>query len=324
MKIGITGLQGAGKTTIFRLLTTRPDARRVGNGKLSFPDKSGFANPPNPNIASIDIPDERLDYLANVLQPKKTTYAKIEFIDPPGFTKSSLSSLQVVEGMIYVVNSPESLQELKSELILRDMEICENSLKKSIDPKEQESLEKCKSILSEGKSIRKLELNEAQEKQLRGFGFLTLKPSIVIINVSQDKTEDRGQKTIQVQGKLELEFSELSADEQKEYAKEFNIGEPLLNRFTKEGLPQLNIISFFTTVGQEVRAWQIQEGISIIKAAGKVHSAMEHGFIRAEIIGFENFKQAGSFKEAKEKGLIQTVKQDYIVKDGDIIEFKFN
>lgn len=334
MKLGITGVHGSGKTTIFQLLT---------RGKLGTPPAP---NDVRPHLASIDIPDHRVDFLSEVFKPKKTTYAKLELLDPPGFTSTSLALLRTADALIYVVpffgrfNDPSnSLHELSSDLILRDSEILENAIKKSNSRDvrnipELPLLEKCHSILLEGKPLIELGLTEVDQKLLRGYGFLTLKPVIIILNTGESSVLPtsmdsimvgfKSPPVIQFNAKLELELLELSETERKEYASEFGIGEPPLDRFIRIGLPVLKVITFFTVKGEEVRAWQIPDGTQVIEAAGKVHSDMERGFIRAEVIGFDEFKFAGSFKVAKEKGLVRTVKQDYIVKDGDIIEIKFH
>ena len=328
LKLGITGVESSGKTTVFRLFTHK---------KSSSPSAS--------NLANISIPDERLDFLNSVFRPKKTTYAKLEFLDPPGFAKSSFSLLQPLDALIYVVpcfgefkNPQKSMQDLLTELILRDAEICETALEKLNDPKEKmlekssgvhptQLLERCSSALLEPISLRQLEFNEAEEKFLRGFGFLSQKPAIVILNSENPDVgaiHELPLPVITFNAKLELEISELTPEERKEYEQEFGIGEPPFERFIRLGLPGLNLATFFTVVGDEVRAWQIPEGTSVIKAAGKVHSDMEHGFIRAQVIGFEDFKSVGSFKDAREKGLLRVVNRDYIVQDGDIIEFRFH
>lgn len=328
MRVGIVGTEGAGKTTVFQALT-----------------RSKGTIPTAHNIASVNIPDSRIDFLSDVFKPKKTTYAKIEFSDPPGFSRKSLALLQPVEALVYVIpvfgkfdNPARLMQNLGTELILRDSEICDNAIKKVQNPKEKELLEKCSYALLDGTPLREVELNEEETKLLKGFGFLTLKPAVIIFNIGQAgmSTDSMGEEldkvragfkttpTIELNAKIESEIAELNEEERKEYEAEFGIGEPPLNRFVRIALPLLKVISFFTVVGDEVRAWQITQGTQVIKAAGKVHSDMERGFIRAEVIGIEEFKLAGSFKAAKDKGLLRTVKQDYIVKDGDIIEFKFH
>lgn len=330
MKLGITGVQGAGKTTVFQVLS---------HAKLSTPQAL--------NLATIDIPDTRLDFLSQLFKPKKTTYAKVELLDPPGFTKASLALLQPVDALVYVIpffgrfNDPavggaKSMQELSTELILRDGEILDNAIKKANEAKDVMTLpllEKCNSALLEGKPLRELGLGEEDEKLLRGFGFLTLKPILIIFNISERAALPTSMDSIiagfkappiiQFNAKLESEIIELSEVERKEYALEFGIGEPPLDRLVRIGLSELKVISFFTVKGDEVRAWQIPQGTRVIKAAGKVHSDMERGFIRAEVIGIDELKFVGSFKVAKEKGLVRVVKQDYIVRDGDIIEIKF-
>ncbi len=312
MKIGFIGVQSSGKTTVFRLLT---------NGKLATPGK--------PNIACIHIPDKRLDFLSKVLTSKKTTYAEIEFIDPPGFSASAFSVLQQTDALIQVIpffgdfKEPEKLMnKVNSELIARDLELCNERLTKSQNKEETELLNQCKSILEKNEPLREIEFKEEAQSLLRGFGFLTQKPMVLVLNY-EDK-ELASKYPISFNAKLELEISELPEDERVEYEKEFKITELALQKFIRIAYPDLGIITFFTVVKDEARAWQIKEGTSVVQSAGKVHSDMERGFIKAQIIGFEDFKSCGSFKDAKEKGKLRLVNKDYTVQDGDIIEFKFN
>jgi len=322
LKLGITGVESSGKTSIFQLFTHK---------KISSPSVS--------NLQDVSIPDERLDWLSSVFKPKKTTYAKLKLLDPPGFTKLTLSLLQPLDALIYVIpcfgtlkDPQKSLQELLTELILRDVEICEGALEKSIvGVHPAQLLERCSSALLESTPLREVEFNETEEKFLMGFGFLSQKPAIVILNSEKNDVgaiNELPPPVITFNAKLELEISELTQEERKEYEQEFGIGEPPFERFVRLGLPSLKITTFFTVVGDEVRAWQIPERTSVIKAAGKVHSDMERGFIRAQVIGFEDFKSANiasdvgqTFRFAK---FARVVDRKYIVQDGDLIEFKFH
>jgi len=328
MKLGIIGVQGSGKTTVFRALT---------NGKLT--------HPPEPNIACVKVHDERLDFLSSVFKPKKTTYAEIEFIDPPGFTKSTLALLQPADALINVIpffgefKEPiKYMNEVSNELILKDLELCETRLEKLSpkDPTEKTKetteikfLEQCKVVLEKAIPLRKLEFREDEAKLIKEMGFISQKPMVLVLNKENEKMSPELEakaksdsiSLVDFNAKLELEIAELSPEERDEYEKEFGTGEPPLQKFIRIGYPGLGIITFFTVVGDEVKAWLLKTRTPVIQAAGKVHSDMERGFIRAQVIGYEDFKSTGSFKDAKEKGLIRLVNRDYVVKDGDIIEF---
>jgi len=322
MKLGLIGLQGSGKTTVWQVLTG-----------------STLSHPPEPNIAVVRIPDSRLDFLKTAFQPERITQAEIELIDYPGFSKSTLANLEVADTLVYVIpfwgtfSEPgRAMNEVESELILRDLEICDARLKKlaKVKPTEEAHLlEHCKVVLEEDKPLRNIEVKPDEEKLLRGFGFLSQKPVILVLNGEKDGPVEElaAQKNLPLitfNAKLELEISELTPEEREEYEKEFGIGELPLERFIRTGHTGLGIITFYTVVGKEVRAWLLKKDSSAVQAAGKVHSDMERGFIKAQVIGFKDFKTVGSLKEAKEKGLLRLVGKDHTVNDGDIIEFKFH
>ncbi|MDD5529334.1 MAG: DUF933 domain-containing protein [bacterium] len=332
MKIGIVGQQSSGKTTIFKLLTSQ----------INMPASA------KPLIWTMDIKDSRLDFLASVFKPKKLTYVKLELNDIPGFSKSGLALLQTMDALIYVIpfwgsfNNPlKYLLDLQSELILRDIEMCENAIKKADSPQISELLKKCKTSLDESIPLSKITLTEEEEKSLRGFGFLSQKPSIVILNTDNQEKDNKELLNFQnkntlpvlvINASIELEILELEPDDRVTYCKEFGIEKPIIDRFSETAYAPFKLAVFFTVGEDEVRGWQIATGAKASIAAGKVHSDIERGFIKADIIGFEDFKKvlatvpspAIALKTAKGNGLLQVVDKDYIVKDGDIIEFKFN
>ncbi|MDI6840584.1 MAG: DUF933 domain-containing protein [bacterium] len=344
MKLGIIGVQGAGKTTVFRALTYGVGARlaRPYNTKAQ-----------EPNVVSVPVPDERLDFISTVFKPKKITYAEIEFIDLPGFTKSTLAMLQTADALVNVIpffgefkEPVKYMNEVSNEIVLRDLELCEARLDKFSKIKDRHSkcseeslelkfLEQCKAVLEKATPLRRLEqvkLGKNELKLIKEVGFISQKPIVLILNRENEKMSDElkvkaesdGLPLIDFNAKLELEIAELNPEERDEYEKEFGTGEPPLKKFIRIGYPGLGIITFFTVVGDEVKAWLLKAETTVLKAAGKVHSDMERGFIRAQVISYNDFKTAGSFKEAKEKGLIRLVNRDHVVKDGDIIEFKFH
>lgn len=332
MKVGIVGQQSSGKTAIFKLLASQINT--ISSGK--------------PLIWTMDIKDSRLDFLASVFNPKKLTYVKLELNDIPGFSKTGLALLQTMDALVYVIpfwgsfSKPlKYLSDLQAELILRDVEMCENVINKSESPKISELLKKCKATLDESIPLSKVTLNEEEEKSLRGFGFLSRKPAIVILNTdNKDKNDkeilefkDKSSLPLLIlNASIELEILELDPSDRATYCKEFGIDKPVIERFAETAYDPFRLVVFFTIGEDEVRGWQITKGTKAPQAAGKVHSDMEQGFIKADVIGFEDFKKivvtvnspAVAFKTAKGNGLLQVVDKDYTVKDGDIIDFKFN
>lgn len=328
MKVGIVGQETSGKTTIFKLLTSQ----------INTPSSA------KPLIWTMDIKDSRLDFLASIFKPKKLTYVKLELNDIPGFSKSGLALLQTMDALIYVIpfwgsfNNPlKYLSDLQSELILRDIEMCENAIKKNDSPQISELLKKCKASLDESIPLSKITLTEEEEKSLRGFGFLSQKPAIIILNTDNQEKDDKllnfkDKPLLVINASIELEILELKSDDRVTYCKEFGIEKPIIDRFSETAYTPFKLAVFFTVGEDEVRGWQITAGTKASQAAGKVHSDMERGFIKADVIGFEDFKKvlatvpspAIALKTARGNGLLQVVDKNYIVKDGDIIEFKFN
>jgi ribosome-binding ATPase YchF (GTP1/OBG family) len=204
--------------------------------------------------------------------------------------------------------------------------------KRGKKPPEEEYplIKECKEILEQGKPLRtRLELANAQA--LRGFTFLSAKPQLVIINNDDTDESMPDWKTIPehvemmvVRSRLEMDIASMSREEAQEFMKEYRIEKSALDRVIRNSYRLLNLISFFTVLNDEVRAWTIKKGSPAIEAAGAVHSDMKKGFIRAEVLSFEHLKQHGSFHDAKQKGLVRLEGKSYIVQDGDIINFRFN
>ena len=254
--------------------------------------------------------------------------------------------LQTMDALIYVIpfwgsfDKPlKYLSDLQAELILRDVEMCENAIKKGESPKIVELLTKCKTALDESIPLNKITLNEEEEKSLRGFGFLSQKPAIVILNIDtkddKEMAEFKDKSSLPLlilNASVELEILELDPADRAGYCKEFGIDKPIIERFAEAAYTPFKLVVFFTVGEDEVRGWQVTKGMKAPQAAGKVHSDMEQGFIKADVIGFEDFKKVlatvnspeVAFKTAKGNGLLQVVDKEYTVKDGDIIDFKFN
>lgn len=359
MKIGIIGLETSGKTTIFNVLTGQSV-------------EVGYRSSKKNNIGIIKVPDGRVDFLTNIYNPKKTTYAEISFIDiarethdghkEKGFSPKLIADLKLMDAFAVVIrtfkndniphpnnniNPLSDLTEVELEMIFSDLGIIEKRLEKATKDKklmkdkkayefEINLLNKCKEQLIQEKMLEDLELSDKEQKAISPYQFLTRKKYIVLLNTGESTKDTvntaevikymKEKEIIYVDlcGEIEMEITQLSESEQNEYMCELGIKEPARARFIKESYRMLDLISFLTVGKDECRAWTIKNGTKAQKAAGKIHSDLEKGFIRAETVSFNAFKEVGSIQKAKEKGLLRQEGKQYLVKDGDIINIKFN
>jgi len=343
MKVGITGLKGSGKTTIFNSLTGL--AAKTG----------GYSSEQDVNLGLIKIPDERIDALSRIFEPKKTTYAEITFADvampmEEKFSTKVLEKLKPMDALVLVIKGfddgkgdfhpMEDLTSLESELLFSDFAIADKSLnslrKERKDQKLIQAVEKVHACLDEEKPLRLLDLGEAELKQIAGFAFLSIKPTLAVINIPepgldagifasmQEYCRGRGLEVIQITGSLEEEISQLPPQEQTDFLREMGLEESARDKFIRKSYAMMNLISFFTVGKDEVRSWTINRGTPAVKAAGKIHSDIERGFIRAEVVSFDDFNQHQNMVEIKKKGLMRLEGKEYEVQDGDIINFRFN
>ena len=357
MRIGIIGLPQVGKTTLFNLLTEAGAS-------------TGFGSKDKANIGVANVPDERVDYLAGIYEPKKTTYAQIEFIDIAGLgpgsngrdTREFLTALQNVDALVQVVRAFRSdvvphfrgeidamrdLDLLQSELVLNDLALLETRLERlnkgRVKQKEAETdlalLEKCRDYLEEERPLSQVEFTDEEAAELRQYTFYTAIPMLLAINVDEEELTEgsyprqvelsdwakaRGISVIPICGKLEEEIIGLPIADRGPFLADLGLAETGIARLAKAVYRHLHLISYFTVGTDEVRAWTITTGMNARQAAGKIHSDIERGFIRAEVVGYEDFHMAGSMTEAKRKGLCRLEGKEYIVQDGDIIDFRFN
>ncbi len=354
MKAGIVGFPKVGKTTLFNILTrAHAETSRFSQGKKAI------------NVGVSEVPDARLEKLHDMIQPKKKTLATTEFVDLVGVNRGEiknteyLANLRTVDCLIHVVRAFEDaemgigasdihphddIQEFNLELILADMDVIQNRLEKlrllvkKVKSKENEEelviLERCIKQLEDEKPIRELEFETQEKRRLRSFAFLSEKPLLHIINLSEDRLSERekylseslnkNQEITFVCGTLEQQIGELSADERQEFLDQYHFEESGRDRVIRTTFKLLDLILFFTAGPEEVRSWPLLRGTSAQKAAGTVHSDMERGFIRAEVVSYEDFLKTGSFAEAKKQGVFRLEGKEYIVQDGDIITFRFN
>ncbi len=362
MQIGIIGLPTAGKTTIFNALT-RGNVQPAAYSSGKFDVHTGV----------VDVPDDRLGVLAQMFSPRKTTHAKVQYNDVAGLAKGAgekgglepalLNLLSQSDALICVVrafddpNVPHpdgsvdpvrDVNALQAELLLADLMAVEKRLqrlkedagKRGGTPQEKEArvreialFERMQKHLEAEQPLNLLGLAEDELKSVRGFGLLTVKPTMVIYNLGESQTPkpewerrdgDGGTLYTALRGRLEMDIAQMATDEAREFLKEYGIAEPGLNRIIRLSYDLLGLHSFLTAGEDEVRAWTIKKGATAVEAAGTIHSDLARGFIRAEVIAYDDLVQAGSLAEARRHGTLRLEGKTYVVRDGDIVHVKFN
>jgi ribosome-binding ATPase len=360
LKIAIIGLANSGKTTIFNALTGLDMETTI------YPTVAA-----DPHLGTVRVPDARLERLAEIYNPKKTTYATVEYIDFIGLTKGDVAQNRKVfdlikdteaivhvircfedEGIVHPLGSIDPKRDAETvelEMIFGDLELVDKRLErmeqgskrgKKPDEAEQKLLLKCKEILEKETPLRDVQFAAEEEKAMRHLQFMSIKPEVIVLNIPEadigsDKSSQltadleslfKGKqvKIISLCGKIEMEIAQLSPEEAAAFLEDLGISEPALNRLIRVSYDLLGLISFLTAGEDEVRAWTIKRGLSAQKAAGKIHSDIERGFIRAELVSYKDFMESGGMTGAREKGLLRLEGKNYEVRDGDIINFRFN
>ncbi|MFH1857654.1 MAG: DUF933 domain-containing protein, partial [Candidatus Omnitrophota bacterium] len=301
------------------------------------------------------LKDERLDKLASSVQSKKITYLQFGLMDSPllcGHPDRGLNFTQVqdADAFAHVLRAYDdyedplkAFQGMESDFILKDLEAADQSvkkiegeLKKGRKEREKESaaLKKCQETLRQEKPLRGLALTPEEMKEIRSYGFLSQKPLLVVFNIAEGdigKTpalstylEKGGFRWVAFCAKTESELFELKEEERQEFMKDLGIQEPAQTQFIRTAFQTLELISFFTYVGEEARAWALEKGTPVLKAAGEIHSDIARGFIKAEVFSFQDFMEHGSVHTLKEKGLLRLEGKEYVVKDGDVLNIKFS
>ena len=356
MQIGLVGLPGSGKTTLFNALV-RANA-----------ETGGFTGINKANRGTIKVPDQRVDRLSGLFSPLKTTFATVEYLDIGGITSGSgkqeelqgaggLNDLRNMDVLVHVLRGFPDLagstvapgvdfESVGLELAIADLEIIERRLgrlskearstKRPELVREWELLERCKEEIEVGGVIRNLEFVPEDEKRLRGYRFLSQKPVLLVLNIPEvdlgreaQRLEELGEHTdlmdtLALCAKVEMEIAQLDEQDAGAFLDDLGIAESALNRMIIASYRLLNLVSFFTVGEDEVRAWTITRGVTAPEAAGAIHSDLERGFIRAETLECQTLLDLGGWQAAKEKGVLRVEGKQYVVKDGDVINVRFN
>jgi GTP-binding protein YchF len=344
MKIGLVGFPGSGKSTVFGALT-------------GLPVETGFsARRDRANVGAVKVPDPRVDALADLYSPKKKTYAELTFTDLPGgggegIDRAALNAMRPLEALCQVVrgfpdaagDAPDPLAEiagLETETILADLEIVEQRVerlrKDRSDPRQLELLERLQPALEEERTLRRLELSEAERRMLSNYSFLTLKPLLVVLNVPEEDVakpapsqvlaaaEERGLGVVVLSAAVEMDIAQMSGEEQVEFAASLGLDEPASHRFVRAAFDLIGLVSMLTAGPDECRAWPVPRGTPAPRAAGKIHSDIERGFIRAEVVSWQELVSLGSEAKCREAGVLRVEGKDYVIQDGDVVHFRFN
>ena len=348
MKIGIIGLAAAGKTTLFNALT---------GGAAS----TGGYGAARVNIGAAHVADPRVDALSGVFKPKKTTYAAVNFVDAGvgdgSAAKNAEAIPQALEGadaLLVVVRAfqdagvphpresidpARDLADVRLDLLLRDLSVVEHRrerLEKLVrvkkDPAEAAEfalLTKIQETLEDGRPVRALKLGEEEMRIIKGFGFLSAKPLLVVVNVGEEQLGDAfgeldGETPVALAARLEEELAQLPDEEQAEFLAYYDLESSALDRVVQASFSLLNLRCFFTVSEEEVRSWPVRAGAIALHAAGTIHSDLERGFIRAEVVTYADFMAAGSLSAARDRGTLRLEGKDYVVQDGDIMHVRFN
>ncbi len=358
---GIVGLPNVGKSTIFNALTS------AGAQASNYPFTTI-----DPNVGVVDMPDERLDMLAGIYQPKKLTPTTMEFVDIAGLVKGAaqgeglgnkfLANIREVDAIAHVVRcfddpnvvhvagrvDPKTdIEVIEAELMLADLDSIEKRLvkaeklaktgdKKAAD--EVAFMKRLKEMLAKGEPVRRGAHSEEEQAWLRGYALLSSKLVLFVANVAEDMVDKpnsyvdavraiadaEGARVVVISGQVEGEIAQLPKEERKEYLAGMGLKESGLDRMIRAGYDLLGLITYFTAGEKEVRAWTISKGTKAPQAAGKIHTDFEKGFIRAEVFHYNDLIKYKNEQAVKAAGLLRSEGKEYVVKDGDIMLFRFN
>ncbi|MHB8193220.1 MAG: redox-regulated ATPase YchF [Bellilinea sp.] len=352
MRLGIIGLPQSGKTTLFNALTraTQP---------------TGAAGKIEVHTAVVDVPDPRVDVLSRMFNPKKTIYAKVTYADIAGLDGSSsksgisgalLNQLTQMDGFIHVIRCFEDdnvphpqvsidpardLSAMDSEFVLNDLIAVERKLERLAEERKKGAgrdratidreivlFERLQAALNEETPLRDIEISAEEEKILSGFGFLSRKPVLVVLNLAEGQSapeityNHKHSQLVALQGKLEMDIAHLPPEDAEMFMAEYGIEEPSLNRMIRLSYDLLGLQSFFTVGPDEVRAWTVRRGATAPEAAGEIHTDLQKGFIRAEVVAYDDLINLGGMSEARAKGKLRLEGKEYIVQEGEIVHIR--
>ena len=349
MKLGIIGLPQAGKTTVFNALTRGNTPTTASAGRMEV------------HTAVVDVPDPRVDVLSAMFKPKKTIYARVTYADIAGLEAGSaktgisgqlLNQLNQMDGLILIVRgflndnvmhpngSIDPLRDVDSmlgELLLNDLIAVERKLEKltderkkggtdkTINARQTELFEKLHKTLSDNKPLRSMQFTGDEHRELSSFGLLTRKPILTVFNMGEGQKPPETKldhPSVALMGKLEMEIAQLSPEDAAVFMKEYDIQELSLNRMINLSYDLLQVQTFFTVGEDEVRAWTTRRGANAHESAAEIHTDLQRGFVRAEVVAYEDLVSLGGMNEAKAKGKFRLEGKEYVVKDGDIMHVR--
>ena len=351
LSIGIVGLPNVGKSTLFTALT-----KKTGLA-ANYP----FATI-DPNVGIVDVPDSRLQKLADIVNPGRIVPATVEFVDIAGLVKGAnegeglgnqfLANIRETDAIaevvrffgdpdvVHVAGKVDPLSDvdtIKTELILADMATLEKALPrlekeakrdKELMPK-FEVAKRLLAWLNEGKRAASMEMTDEERAAAKGLFLLTMKPILYVANVDEDMLNDDlapidGVKPLPICAKIEAELSELDPEDAADYLESLGLEQPGLDVLAQAAYKLLGLQSFFTAGEMEVKAWTVRQGATAPQAAGVIHTDFERGFIKAEVIGYDDYIELGGEQGAKAAGKLRIEGKDYVMADGDVVHFRFN